>query len=360
MRAAVGAALVASLLTGAALIGCGDEDEPATTATGGTTTAAQAGGGVKLEKIGDFDEPLYVTQPAGSQDLYVVERAGVVKIVRDGKTLPDPFLDISDQVSTEVEQGLLSIAFAPDYGDSGLVYAYYTGTDQNNHVVEFNSDPDHVSGEPREVLTMEDYAPNHNGGLLLFGSDGHLYIGTGDAQQESRAQDRNSLNGKILRVTQDGAAAPGNPWGTRVYSMGHRNVQGLAFDSQGRLWSAEFGPSTVDELNLIRSGGNYGWGGCSTGNCIGPVRTWPVAQASPSGITIIGNTIYMACLRGQRLYRMQISGNGVTGVTALYQGRYGRLRTVEAAPGGGFWMTTSNRDANGTPRAGDDRIIHVT
>jgi glucose/arabinose dehydrogenase len=258
------------------------------------------------------------------------------------------------------EGGLLGLAVAPGFPASGTgrLFAYQSVSGGNRVVrIQINN---HQLGAVTPIVTGIVRATYHSGGRLRFGPDGHLYIGTGDAQQESRAQDRNSLNGKILRVTQDGAAAPGNPWGTRVYSMGHRNVQGLAFDSQGRLWSAEFGPSTVDELNLIRSGGNYGWGGCSTGNCIGPVRTWPVAQASPSGITIIGNTIYMACLRGQRLYRMQISGNGVTGVTALYQGRYGRLRTVEAAPGGGFWMTTSNRDANGTPRAGDDRIIHVT
>jgi len=258
------------------------------------------------------------------------------------------------------EGGLLGLAVAPGFPASGTGALYaYQSVSGGNRIVRIQV-TNHQLGAITAELRGIARATYHSGGRLRFGPDGNLYAGTGDAQQESRAQDRNSLNGKILRVTPDLKAAPGNPWNSPVYSMGHRNVQGLAFDSQGRLWSSELGPSSDDELNIIRAGANYGWGGCSTGNCTGPVRTWPVAQASPSGITIVGSTIYMACLRGQRLYRMQISGNTVTGVTALYQGRYGRLRTVEATPGGGFWMSTSNRDANGSPKPGDDRIIHVT
>jgi glucose/arabinose dehydrogenase len=142
--------------------------------------------------------------------------------------------------------------------------------------------------------------------------------------------------------------------------MGHRNVQGLAWDSRGRLWASEFGPSTVDELNLILPGRNYGWGGCKNhGPCVAAKRTWPVAFASPSGITIINDHIFIGCLRGQKIIELTISGDSVTG-QRVHHTSFGRVRTIERAPGGGYWMTTSNRDANGTPRPGDDRIIHVT
>jgi glucose/arabinose dehydrogenase len=257
------------------------------------------------------------------------------------------------------EGGLLGLAVSPTFDSDRLLYVYQS-VSGGNRIVKIPINGNQLGGV-QPVLRNIPRSTYHNGGRLRFGPDGLLYVGTGDAQNTSNAQNRNSLGGKILRITTSGQPAPGNPFGNHVYSMGHRNVQGLAFDSRGRLWASEFGPSSNDELNIIRSGGNYGWGGCSTGGCIGPVRTWPVADASPSGIGIVNDTIYMGCLRGQRLYKMRISGDGVSSPQTLYRGTYGRIRTVEPSPvGGGLWISTSNHDANGSPRDGDDRIIHIS
>ncbi|HEY7121093.1 MAG TPA: PQQ-dependent sugar dehydrogenase, partial [Solirubrobacterales bacterium] len=192
-----------ALLAGALLAGCGggsDSPDAGTTAAQQTTAQQPSGSGpVRLEKVGDFDQPVYVTQPPGSDDLYVVEREGSVRIVRDGEVVSSPALDIRDKVTADGgEQGLLSIAFPPDFQSSRLVYAYYTGNDQDQHVVEYPVKPDGSfdAGSEREVLHMEDFASNHNGGLLLFGPDGQLYIGTGDGGSEGdperNGQDRTS------------------------------------------------------------------------------------------------------------------------------------------------------------------------
>ena len=329
--------------------------------TGASVTAASADTGpaplVERQVTTGMGIPWGITfLPDGSA--LVAERNSfrVVKVTQTGqKTV----LGTVPGGSAGGEGGLLGLAVSPRFATDGLLFAYQT-TGSGNRVVRIRVTGNSL-GAPQNIVTGIPRSTFHNGGRLRFGPDGFLYASTGDAQNGAQAQDRNSLAGKILRVTMDGAPAPGNPFGNRVYSMGHRNVQGLAFDSQRRLWASEFGPSTVDELNLIRAGGNYGWGGCSTGNCIAPVRTWPVSQASPSGIAIVNDTIYMACLRGQRLFKMRIQGNGVQTPQTLYNGTYGRLRTVEPSPvGGGLWLSTSNRDANGTPRPGDDRIIHIS
>ncbi len=267
MRRGLAAALAASLII--VLAGCGDDEEGGQeTATGeATSTAASGGDGVGLEKVGDFDTPVYVAQPPGGEDLYVVERDGRVKIVRDGETLSKPFLDISDQTATDVEQGLLSIAFAPDYEQTGLLYAYVTGTDGKQRVVEFKrsaDDPDSVeSGEPRTVLEMDDFAPNHNGGLIVFGEDGQLYVGTGDGggagDPRRNAQNRNSLLGKLLRL--DPRARGQEP---EIYAYGLRNPWRFDFDEQGgNLVIADVGQDSQEEVDIVRTadaqGANFGW-----------------------------------------------------------------------------------------------------
>jgi aldose sugar dehydrogenase len=262
------------------------------------------------------------------------------------------------------EGGLLGLAVAPGFNPAdGRLFAYQTVSAGNRIVRIRVRNHRFAAGDVTQILGGITRSTFHNGGRLRFGPDGMLYATTGDAQTEgANSQNPRSPNGKILRMTQDGRPPtnPPNRLGGVVYSMGHRNVQGIAWDSRGRLWASEFGPSTVDELNLITNGRNYGWGGCKFAPpCVGPKRTWPVAFASPSGITIINDTILIACLRGEKIIQLRISGDGVTGQTVHHTG-LGRIRTVERAPGGGYWISTSNRDANGTPRPGDDRIIHVT
>ncbi|MET9286106.1 PQQ-dependent sugar dehydrogenase [Nocardia beijingensis] len=260
-------------------------------------------------------------------------------------------------VSARGEGGLLGLAVAPDYAESRYVYAYLTA-DTDNRIVRFRLD-----GPPEVLVEGIAKAGNHDGGRIAFGPDGMLYAGTGDAGQSGRSQDPASLNGKILRLTPDGRPAPGNPYpGSPVYSLGHRNVQGLAWDSGGRLFAAEFGQDRFDEINLIEPGHNYGWpavegsGGAERG-FTEPLLTWTTAEASPSGIAIAGNTLYVAALRGRRLWTVPLVDGGVGTPRAELRDRYGRLRTVMVAPDGALWLTTSNTDGRGDPVRGDDRVL---
>jgi glucose/arabinose dehydrogenase len=241
---------------------------------------------------------------------------------------------------------------------------FYVTTADDNRVLRARVDGDRL-GDTRVVL---DGIPNgfiHDGGRIAFGPDGHLYVSTGETGDPELAQDPDSLAGKILRITANGDPAPGNPdAGSPVWSMGHRNVQGLAWDDQGRLWASEFGSSTWDELNLIERGGNYGWpeveGTGGGPGFVDPQLVWPVEEASPSGLAFADGRLWMAALRGQRLWRIDVSAAGrASRPTAYFTGDAGRLRTVAAAPDGTLWVTTSNRDGRGDPIAVDDRILLV-
>jgi aldose sugar dehydrogenase len=260
------------------------------------------------------------------------------------------------------EGGLLGIAVSPTFDTDSLVYVYFSTPTENR--IERMAFDGRTLGPRQPLVTGIPSAMIHDGGALEFGPDGMLYAGTGDATNTALAQDPASLAGKVLRMTPDGGPAPGNPFpNSIVYSLGHRNIQGLAFDSDDRLWASEFGANTWDELNLIRPGGNYGWPqveGRGGGQFVQPAAQWPVADASPSGIAIVDDVIYMAALRGQRLWRIPIAGDGVGEPVASLQGEHGRLRGVEQASDGSLWVTTSNRDGRGTPAPGDDRILRVT
>lgn len=258
------------------------------------------------------------------------------------------------------EGGLLGLALAPN--DASTLYAYVSTAD-DNRVVRMGV-RDSGLGSPSPVLTGIPVAWNHNGGGLLFDADGMLFVSTGDAAHQPNAQNRSSLAGKILRITPEGQPAPGNPFSSPVYSYGHRNVQGLAFDAGGRLWATEFGASAADELNLITRGGNYGWpeveGMGSDSRFINPKVTWePTSTSSPGGIAIVNGTAFVGALRGQCLYSVALNGESAAQPQAHFQGQHGRLRTVVAAPDGSIWVTTSNRDSRGVPKEGDDQILVV-
>jgi glucose/arabinose dehydrogenase len=205
----------------------------------------------------------------------------------------------------------------------------------------------------------------HNGGRIAFGPDGMLYAGTGEGGRRGLAQDRTSLGGKILRLTPEGEPAPGNPFpGSPVYSYGHRNVQGLAWDDRQRLFASEFGQDTWDELNAIKPGGNYGWpqaeGRSSDPAFQNPMAQWHTDDASPSGIAYVKGVIWMAALKGRRLWRIPLKGTEASAAPqAFLTGQYGRLRTVVAAGGDKLWLTTSNTDGRGHPKQGDDRVLEV-
>jgi glucose/arabinose dehydrogenase len=261
------------------------------------------------------------------------------------------------------EAGLLGLAVSPTYDEDSLVYAY-ASTDRDNRVLRMEYDGDSL-GDPEVVL---DGIPNgyiHDGGRLEFGPDGNLYVSTGEIGEPDLAQDPDSLAGKILRITPDGDPAPGNPdGGSPVWTLGHRNVQGLAFDDEDRLWASEFGANTWDELNLIEEGLNYGWplveGKGDMDEFRNPVAQWRTAEASPSGLAHAEGALWMASLRGQRLWRVPVEEDGSIGEPrGFFVGDYGRLRTVVLAPDGDLWLSTSNRDGRGDPAAEDDRILRV-
>jgi glucose/arabinose dehydrogenase len=254
------------------------------------------------------------------------------------------------------EGGLLGLAARGDW-----VYAYLTSTQGDNRIVRFK-----LGGKARVVLKGLRSASIHNGGRIAFGPDGKLYAGVGDAGVPSRAQDRGSLNGKILRMNPDGSVPRGNPFrGLLVWSWGHRNVQGLAWDRRGRLWATEFGQNARDEVNLIRRGRNYGWpvvegrGSTRGGRFTNPKVTWPTSAASPSGAAIVGSTLYVGALQGECVWAVPLRGTSVGKPRRLLPGRSGRIRTVVAAPDGSLWVGTSNRDGRGSPRPGDDRIVAI-
>ncbi|RDG37612.1 PQQ-dependent sugar dehydrogenase [Streptomyces corynorhini] len=300
-----------------------------------------------------------------SRDDGTITRVGV----RDGERGKKTAVGSVPGVAPGGEGGLLGIALSPTYASDRLVYAYFT-TASDNRVARMLYDEKKPAGQqlsaPDTVLRGIPKGTIHNGGRIAFGPDKMLYAGTGEAGDPALAQDKESLGGKILRMTPDGQPVHGNPEADSVvYSLGHRDVQGLAWDARGQLWASEFGQDTWDELNLIEPGKNYGWpdvegeGGTADG-FVDPVEVWPPSEASPSGLAFAEGSLWMAALRGQRLWRVPLAGReSAAPPQAFLKGEYGRLRTVLATGGGTVWLTTSATDGRGTPRSGDDRILRL-
>ncbi len=267
------------------------------------------------------------------------------------------------EVAARGESGLLGLAVSPAYTSDQTIFAYLT-TDEDNRVVAVRYDGRSL-GEPVPILTGIPAGSIHDGGRIAFGPDGKLYVTTGEAGDRPLAQDPSSLGGKILRINPDGTIPPDNPLsGSPVWSLGHRNVQGITWDDAGRLWATEFGANTWDEVNLIRPGANYGWpeveGQADEAEFVDPVVQWPTDEASPSGVAYLVGSLWVAALRGERLWRIPVGGDGSLGEPqSLFAEEYGRLRTVVATPDGVLWFSTSNRDGRGSPAESDDRILAV-
>jgi glucose/arabinose dehydrogenase len=280
-----------------------------------------------------------------------------VKLVRDGAAT---VLTTLDAVEPKGEGGLLGLAFTPD---RDRLLAYYT-SDQDNRIVSLSWDGTRL-GPPSVILDGIPKAGRHNGGRMVVGPDDLLYVGTGDAGDSGLAQDKGSLGGKILRLRLDGRPAAGNPFGSAVWSFGHRNVQGLAFDPAGRLWASEFGDQTWDEINLVSQGANYGWpeaeGDSAQAGFTDPKVVWDTSDASPSGLAYWQGSLWMAALRGERLWEIPVSGDRVGTPRGWFGERYGRLRTVAVAVDGqSLWLGSSNTDGRGSENDGDDRLMRVT
>jgi len=258
------------------------------------------------------------------------------------------------------EGGLLTIVTSPAFAEDRQLFVYHS-TSSDNRVTRITY-ADGKLGRPTDVLTGLPRNAHHNGGALAFGPDGLLYVGTGDGEDPSLPQDRSSLGGKILRITASGAAAPGNPFQTKVFSYGHRNVEAIAFDGK-QLWAVEFGDKTADELNRIVAGADYGWpqtqGRTTDAGITSPAVQWPTDDAGPAGIAIRNGVAWIACLTGKCVYRVRLSATGAGEPQRLLNDTYGRLRRIVPAPDGSLWLVSNNTDGRATPRPGDDRILRL-
>ncbi|GII79475.1 hypothetical protein Sru01_44570 [Sphaerisporangium rufum] len=330
------------------------------TATPGTGTAGTARPGEPRTLATGLSVPWAIAFLPGG-DALVTERdsARLLRVTPQGRVTT---VGTVDGVSASGEGGLLGVAVSPKYTRDRYVFVYFTAATENR-IVRYRYD-----GALRDPVTILSGIPRggiHNGGRLAFGPDGNLYASTGETGDRPLAQALGSLGGKILRMTMDGKPVPGNPFQNVIWSYGHRNVQGMAWDAQGRMYATEFGQNTFDEVNLVEKGHNYGWpqvegtGGGS--KYTDPLVTWSTADASPSGLAYAGGSLWAAALRGERLWQVPLTGGGRTGKpVAWFEGEYGRLRAVSATPDGrSLYVSTSNKDGRGDVRDGDDRILVI-
>ncbi len=295
--------------------------------------------------------------------MLVTERIGNLLYIAADGSLESISIEQTEHVG---EGGLLGMALHPAFEENRYLYLYLTTRIQDGLV---NRVERHIFADgtlTKDTVIIDDIpgARNHDGGRISFGPDGMLYIATGDASVPSLSQDRDSLAGKILRVHDDGTIPIDNPFGTPVYSYGHRNPQGLAWDSAGNLWATEHGPIAQDELNHIEPGNNYGWpeiegdqsapGMESSAVHSGTAETW-----APSGAVYFDGSIFFTGLRGVSLYEAVLLNTEVGEVRRHLEGEFGRLRTVVIGPDGYFYLLTNNRDGRGSPGPADDRIIRI-
>lgn len=354
IRPAIAVIAVATLLAGCSAT------TPGALTTAPSSTAAVAPVGEPTVVVAGLDAPWSMVRlDSGSTLISERDSRRVLELTADG-TLRE--VGSVDGAAPGGEGGLLGIAVAP--GDSAGLFVYLTAAD-DNRIVRFELEGgagEYSLGASSDILTGLKKAGNHNGGRIEFGPDGMLYATVGDASDRGTAQDPASLNGKILRMNPDGSAPADNPFdGSLVYSLGHRNPQGIAWDSEGQLWAAEFGQDTWDEFNMIQPGANYGWptveGTSNDPAFVNPVYQWATDDASPSGLAYVGGTFFMAGLGGERLWA--INPGDPTGAADYFADAFGRIRDVIPGPDGSLWMLTNNTDGRGTPRDGDDRILQV-
>lgn len=311
----------------------------------------------------DLDAPWSIA-PVGADGILISERDSAQIVLIDTAGQKRVISGVGGVAATG-EGGLLGIA-VQSAGAERRLFAYFTTAD-DNRVVSFPLTGTGASlalGAAAEVITGLPKASNHNGGRIAFGPDGLLYITTGDANQRDRAQDVAYLGGKILRLDASGSVPADNPFaGSPVYSLGHRNPQGIAWRADGTMFAAEFGQDTWDELNVIDPGANYGWPDVegtdsSDTRFVAPIAQWATDDASPSGIAVIGDTVFMAGLGGERLWTIDPASGAQT--REFFSGQLGRIRDVYSAGDGSLLLITNNTDGRGEPRPGDDTLYRVT
>lgn len=335
-----------------ALVGCSSESGEEPTPLPPTPSGSSDPSAGPVEPVGEprtiasgFDLPWSIA-PLESGSTLISERdTALVKEVLMGGEVRE--VGTVPGVVPGGEGGLLGLATL-EVDDMLWLYAYTTAAEDNRVIrMPLAGDAGTYSlGDPEVVVDGIAKAGNHNGGRIAFGPDGMLYATTGDAGDTARSQDPDSLNGKILRMTSEGAVPEDNPTeGSLVYTLGHRNPQGIAWEDDGTMWAAEFGQNTWDELNLITPGSNYGWpeveGQEGVTGFVDPVLQWATSEASPSGLAVVRDTLFLAALRGERVWTIYPDGDAASTVP-YFQGQFGRIRDVTAGPDGTLWMITNN------------------
>lgn len=297
-------------------------------------------------------------------NMLVTERKGSIKLINVQEKTKKEIGSI--KVRQEGESGLHGITIHPNFPQKKYVYLYYAYSksllnNTLNRVSRFSFNKNQLKDE-KIIIDKIPGGTRHDGGRLKFGPDGNLYVTTGDAENPSLAQDKNSLAGKILRVSDDGQPAGGNPFGTIVFSYGHRNPQGITWDEQNNLWETEHGSTATDELNKIEIGKNYGWptirGNQSRIGMVLPILQSGQDTWAPAGAAYFDGSVFFAGLRGESLFEAQIDKAPIV-LKEHFKKKFGRIRDVVLSPDNFLYITTSNRDGRGGPSSSDDRILRI-
>jgi len=342
----------------------------------------------QLEKQADFPYQVEVASDqldvpwemdvAKDGRIFIAERSGQVRVMVDDQLQSEPVINLAEDIHQEAESGLLGLVLDPHFDQNHYLYVYHTYEKDGalyNRVLRLKERNNQAEVE-RVLLDGlgGGTSGNHNGGRIKIGPDGKLYVTMGEQYQPELAQDPNVQSGKILRINLEGSIPADNPVaGSPIYSMGHRNPQGLAwYPETRRLYASEHGQSAHDEINIIEAGANYGWPvieGDET-SAEHPAFKKPIIHSgdetwAPSGITFVTQgpwkgQLLVANLRGEQVLRMTLdaSGNKVTNVQPMFRD-YGRIRNVYEAPGGVLYLMTNNRDGRGDPQEGDDKLIRL-
>lgn len=332
-------------------------------------SAAEAGvtPGTLTELANGFDSPWGLTFLPDGSALVSERLTGLIKRV-PASGGPADVVGMVPGVQMSAEGGLLGLATSPRFASDRIVYAYVSASPTNRIVALEIAEDFRSLRVQRVVLDGIVTANRHHGGRLRFGPDGHLWIGTGDAFDPPHSPDRESFNGKVLRIRPDGSIPADNPFGTSVFSIGHRNVQGLAFGPDGTAYASELGWNRWDEINVLRAGADYGWPrteGDDEGEGVErPIAVFRPGETSPSGLAYAAGSLWIASLRGRTLWQLPVAGGSATGeAVPHFKNDFGRFRTVEVAPDGALWVLTSNTDratlGGARPRPGDDRLLRI-
>ncbi|MCA1615472.1 MAG: PQQ-dependent sugar dehydrogenase [Acidobacteria bacterium] len=368
-------------------------DSPASV-TAETSVSAQGTGatfdGVRFRVetvVGGLEVPWSIVFAPDGRMIFT-ERPGRVRVYEGGRLRPEPLAVIREAVANE-ESGLMGLALHPRFGENKFLYLAYAyrggGRDQLVRVVRFRESGGALA-EPKTIVEGIPAAKYHAGTRLAFGPDAKLYVTTGDATDRNLAQRLDSLAGKTLRLNDDGTVPPDNPFAGRagarpeIYTLGHRNAQGLDFQpSTGLMFQTEHGPSGFDgpgggdEVNVVERGKNYGWPTVhhreTREGLEPPLLEYTPAVAPASGTFYRGagannfpqlrGNFFFGNLRGECIIRVVLDGRRVAGQEKLFEKQYGRIRDVAEGPDGALYFSTSNRDGRGRPAADDDRILRL-